>query len=290
MDAKRLYKEIEEMIYKDANRAEKMLFDAASKKFLSNNDIVNLTIALGAQLWVKDKLPKARNILNIALEKAENNDYKAEAYKYLALIFYDEGSYKESMKLNKQVLSLTTDKYLIACAYKGIADVLYELNKKEESLEYYFKSLDYFDANRSNLWGDIELSLERIIHIYLYLGNKTKADIYIDKILKEPKSSSWALYSTYYELGHYYYRRRNWGHALENYKLALSHFDKKDQDVLGDIYDYIGSCYHQLWELKDAKINYQKSLEYTREEDKERLKQRKEALKIINEAIARESD
>ena len=45
MDKKNLYKQIKEMIYRDADKAEEMLFDADAKKLLDNNNVVSLIIA-----------------------------------------------------------------------------------------------------------------------------------------------------------------------------------------------------------------------------------------------------
>jgi len=285
MDAERLYEQIKEMIYKDTDRAEKMLLDADNNKLLDNDDLVYLTISLGAQLGIKDEFLKSREILHKALNKAENDDNRAEAYKYLALSFYYEENYNEALKLYERALNFAKDEYIIGSIYAGMAGALYGLTRREESLKYYLKSLDYFDESRLDLWGEIESSITSIITAYLYLDDKEKADVYIDKLIKNTKSSSQALHSIYYDLGHYYYRRKEWGRALENYKFALSHFHKEDHDILADIYEYIGSCYHNLGELKEAKIFYQKSIEFTDDKDEEQLKRIKETLKIVNETI-----
>lgn len=287
MDTEQLYKQIEEMIYKDTDQAEKMLLDADNNKLLDNDDIVQLTISLGAQLGIKDEYLKARDILHKALNRAKDDDDRAEAYKCLALSFYFEENYEEALKFYERALSIAKDKYLIASAYQGMGDALYGLNRKEESLNYFLKSLDYFDINRPDLWREIESSMVNIIGIYLYRDDKQKSDIYIEQLISNSNTSPQTLYSIYYDLGHYYYRRKEWGHALENYKFALSHFHKEDHDILADMYSYLGSCCYQLREFKEAKVYYQKSLEFTSDKDEEGLKHRKESLKAINEITSK---
>lgn len=285
MTERNLYKQIEEMVYKDANKAEKILFDASDNKLLDNVDVTDLLIKLGAELWVRDKTAKAKEILNIAFKQAEDDDCKAEALEYIARCYNDEKKFKKAFNHYEKIISLTQNPYLLGSAYQGIAGILYNLDKKKEALNYYLKSLQYFDAKDPKYSDSIEINVSKIIHLYLYFGNKENADVYIDKVIGDSKATLWILCETYYDLGHYYYRREDWHQALENYERALSYFDKKDHDILADMYSYIADCYYRQGHLDEAKEWYHKSLEFTSEEDKERLKHRKDSLKYINDVI-----
>lgn len=257
-----LFEHLKSLIYKDADKAEDEIrkIDPTSG-VLPLEAIVELYISLGAHLEILDFPERAINVLRKGLELSVDDDDKAECLRYIGDSLVKLEKYNEAIDAFNKVLSLAKDQYLIASAYNGLGVVYRDMSEYEKSITYSEEALKHYNINDKSHLPEYYWNFTNIIACYLLLDKKEEADKYINDLFTRKDARNDDLSYIYYYIGHYYYKRKEWGRALENYKNALIYYDRNDMEVQGDRYWYIGSCYHNLGELDKARENYEKALE-----------------------------
>lgn len=275
-----LFEELKSLIYKDLKKAEERIRNIRPDSgILSFDQILTLYIWLGDRLTLKDSPEKAIDILTEAFNMAVNDDDKAECLRYIGDALVELEKYDEAVDTFKKVLSLTKDQYLIASAHNGLAVVYRDLAEYEKSIPYSKEAMKHYDINNKSHLPEYYWNFINIIACYLLLDKKEEADKYINDLFTRRDAKNDDLSYVYYYIGHYYYKKNEWGRALENYKNALIYYERNDVECRGDRYWYIASCYHNLGELDKARENYEKALELKK--DPKDIKDIQNALNMI---------
>lgn len=275
-----LFEELKALIYKDVDEAEKRI-----RKIKPNESelplvlLIRLYIWLGAQLEITDLPERAIVVLKEGLNLSVDDDDKAECLRYIGDSLWKLEKYNEAISTFNEVLSLAKDQYLIASAYSGLQWTYYRMDDFKKALFHAKEAIKHYDINEESHLYEYYFNFTRIIICCLLLGKKEEADKYINNLFTRKGVYNWALSDVYYELGHYYYKKGEWGYALENYKNALAYYDGDDMEFRGKHYWYIATCYHNLGELDKAKENYAKALELKK--DPNDIKDIRAALNMI---------
>lgn len=207
--AKELYTEIEQCTKSDELKIKTLIALAA---LTSNNE-------LAYNYYTK--------ALNLDLQNIDKT-ILSELYFKFAVTCEEVGQDKTAFEYYKKciTLDLKPNKYL-SSAFSNIAMMYDEAGKTDSAIKYYKESL-IIDKSTDNLNG-MYSSYMKLAEIYSAKSPENAIKYYQNalnsaNVLKEP----FYIASTATELGDFYFNRKEFKLALENYKIALKHSKTKD--------------------------------------------------------------
>lgn len=224
----------------------------------------------------EDALVYANQLIKISKE----NNYKlglAMGYGNLAMYYNCTGNYQQSIEnyqLSEKIKIEINDESGLAVTYNNQSLVYTNMGKYEKAIELLQKSL-IIKEKLKDIYN-IAVIYNNIANLYISLNNTDKAIEYYqysyDKVkeleAKEHKvkyQRSMAISKT--NIGSVFYLNGKLDNALENFKIALNHFEKLEDKInIGVLNDNIGVIYFD-------KKDFVKAIEY-----------HKKAIKILEKS------
>jgi len=180
-----------------------------------------------------------------------------EIYKSLGVIYLRQRNFEAAGNIYRLILDLSPGD---AEAYFYLANIQYELNKKDEAVKGLKKAIE--------LRPDYPEALNYLGYMYVEENRDLgQAEVMIRKALELDPNNGAYLDS----LGWFYFKKGKVAEALKELKKAVSLLD----DPV--IYDHLGEAYLKSSDIENARLNWQKALKLDPKQDK--IKRKLEKLK-----------
>jgi len=207
----------------------------------TNREILEI---LGEIFISENRYPEAIDTYNRLIEQSPDNELY---YNRLALSYYELNNYSMSKIYFQKVLTFNEENEDILLKLGSISNLLYEYN---EAQKYLIESI-YCGYTSKNILFELGLA---------YGGQKKYLQALI--VLKEALHFSLEDPILHYQIGIIY-------QEMEIYDLAISEYNLYINKINNDpiVYRLIGDCYKNLFNHKDAIINYKKANDLYNYED-----------------------
>jgi len=225
----------------------------------------------------------AVNLGKESLELAKELEYEkgaGTATKNLGGVYFNASKYdlaKEFYLLSLEFFTQIEDKKGIAVAYRNIGNVFYQESNWKVALDYYIKSLELREEIGDKQGVALVNGAIGLLYVSSHDKSAGKAIEYFRKSLKTyiELGDSTGMATTYLYIGNFYHDRNRLTNDSSSYKLnldsALIYFKKSQainsklntpaaEQMLGSLYDAIGSVYLRINQGDSAIFYFQKSM------------------------------
>lgn len=168
------------------------------------------------------------------------------------------------IQLSEEITKDIDDEKVEADNYFEIANIYFEKNAQDISLDYYLKAYEYYKKH-DELDRKYELE-NNIAIVYAIFNNKDKALNYFNSLLKHYtlKKQNLQIGKTLNNIGNLYFNNKQLDKAMVYYKKAYE-VSKPLNDIKLNVFIYnnIARCYTQQKKYSEAKIYFDKLLNLT---------------------------
>ena len=194
------------------------------------------------KIWVCVELCKNyKSSIKLHKELIDRQPYNFHAWYNLGHAYSCIGEYELAIMSLEYSFLINED---FEIGYKDCAEMCYQVQRYEQSLDVYLQALEYFGPDHELLVsiGQCYLELDKITTARLYLRKASRIDPYDDE--------------TYYLLGRCALICEEWGTAIKQFQKAITIEDRREEYYAG-----LANAYYQTGNHTSADYYYRKATE-----------------------------